>query len=191
MSFINSKEKEINCKIAYVGAAFSGKSTSLHHIYEKTVSGKHGKMVSLSEKDGTLYFDFLPLSLGKVNGYTIRFHLYTVPGQFFHESARKMILKGVDGVVFVVDSRVERLEDTLKSWKNLQENLKFNDIDFQTAPIVLQYNKQDLKNLVPAEELNQLLNQKNLPSFESIATQGKQVMECFQSLAKSVLKTIK
>lgn len=188
MSFINPQEKEINCKIAYYGAPFSGKSTSLHCLHEKTAPGHRGKIVSMSEEgDQTLFFDFLPLSLGKVKGYKIRFHLYTVPGQVVYDSARKIILKGIDGVIFVVDSQIERLEENLESWKNLQASLKNHQIDLQTVPMALQYNKRDLPNVLPVEELRKLFNARDLPEFESVATEGKNVMECFQTVAKKVL----
>jgi signal recognition particle receptor subunit beta len=192
MSFINPQEKEIICKIAYYGPAMAGKSTSLRYIYEKTNPGHRGKLVSLSEEqDRTLFFDFLPLSLGKVKGYTIRVHLYTVPGQVLYDSSRKIILKGIDGVIFVVDSQIEKLEENLESWKNLEKNLKNHDVDFRTAPIVLQYNKRDLPNTLPVEELRRIFNHRDLPEFETVATEGKQVMECFQTMAKKVLLELK
>lgn len=192
MSFLNPRQKELNCKIAYYGPVAAGKTTTLRHIYEKTAPGRRGEILTLS-KDGdrTLFFDFLPLSLGKVQDYTVRFHLYTVPGQVIYDSARTIILKGMDAVIFVVDSQIERLEENLESWKNLQKSLKSNDIDFRSVPIAIQYNKRDLKNLMPVEELKGLFNNRDLPEFETVATQGKQVMECFQTIAKQVLKGLK
>lgn len=192
MSFINPQTKEINCKIAYYGPEAAGKSTCLRHLYEKTAPGHRGKIVSLSEEqNGSLFFDFLPLSLGKVKGCTLRFHVYTIPGQVVYDSARKIILKGVDGLVFVVDSRMERLEENLESWKNLQTSLKNNGIDFQTIPMALQYNKRDLPEILPVAELRRLFNSRAVPEFETVAKQGKNVMECFQTVAKQVLKELK
>ncbi|HEX5037538.1 MAG TPA: gliding-motility protein MglA [bacterium] len=192
MSFINKRDKEINCKIAYVGPAFSGKTTSLRHIYEETAPGHRGKITTLSGADDkTLFFDFLPLTLGKVKDYSVRLHLYTVPGQVIYDSSRTIILKGVDGVVFVLDSQIEKLEDNLESWKNLDKSLKNAGIDLKTLPVALQYNKRDLGNRMPVEEFRQLFNQRDLPEFETVATQGRNVMACFQSIAKKVLQELK
>ena len=192
MSFINTQEKEINCKIAYYGPVKGGKSTSLHHVYQKTAAGHKGKILSLSnEGDHPLFFDFLPLSVGKVNGYTIRFHLYTVPEQGVYESSRKVILKGLDGLIFVADSQIDRFEENRECWKELQTTLKNHDIVFESIPIALQYNKRDLPNILPVEELRHVLNQRNLPEFETVATVGVKVMECFQTVAKKVLLGLK
>ena len=192
MSFINPQAKEVNCKIAYFGAQGAGKSSSLHTIYEKTAPGHRGKIVSLSdEQEGSLFFDFLPLSLGKVKGYTIRFHLYTVPGHVIYESSRKIILKGLDGVVFVVDSRIERTEENLESGRNRQASLKNHEINFQTIPNALQYNKRDLPNILPLSDLQTLFNSRSLPEFETVAKEGRNVMECLQAVAKKVLVELK
>lgn len=192
MSFVNTRDKEINCKIAYFGPAFSGKTTSLRHIYSKTSPGHRGKITTLSGADDkTLFFDFLPLTLGKVKDYSVRLHVYTVPGQVIYDSSRTIILKGVDGIVFVADSQVEKLEDNLESWKNLEKSLKNAGLDFKTIPITLQYNKRDLSNRMPVDEFHNLLNTRECPEFETIATQGKNVMECFQTIAKQVLQELK
>jgi mutual gliding-motility protein MglA len=192
VSFINAREKEINCKIAYVGPPFSGKTTTLKHIYQETAPGHRGKITTLSgAEDKALFFDFLPLTLGKVKDYSVRLHLYTVPGQVVYDSSRTIIFKGVDGVVFVADSQVEKLEDNLESWRNLEKSLKNAGLDFKTIPIALQYNKRDLPNRVPSEELRTLLNSREGPEFETVATQGKNVMECFQTIAKKVLQELK
>lgn len=192
MSFINPREKSVNCKIAYFGPAAAGKTTSLNCIYEKTSPGRRGQMITLSKaEDRTLFFDFLPLSLGKVKDYTVRIHLYTVPGQVIYDSSRSIILKGVDGVIFIVDSQIEKMEENLESWKNLQKSLKGSGVDFRTIPIALQYNKRDLTNRMPPPELRELFNDRDLPEFETVATEGRQVMECFQSVAKKVLQELK
>jgi signal recognition particle receptor subunit beta len=192
VSFINAREKEINCKIAYFGPAFSGKTTTLRHIHEKTSPGHRGKITTLSGADDkTLFFDFLPLSLGKVKDYNVRIHVYTVPGQVIYDSSRTIILKGVDGIVFVLDSQIEKLEDNLESWRNLEKSLKGSGLDFKTIPIALQYNKRDLSNRMPSEEFRTLFNERGLPEFETVATQGKNVMECFQTIAKQVLQELK
>lgn len=191
MSFINPQAKEINCKIAYCGPKSSGKSTSLHALYEK-VSGRKGKMMTLSEEqDGSLFFDFLPLSLGKVKGYTIRFHVYTVPTEGVYDSSQKLIFKGVDGVVFVLDSRIAKLEENLESWKKMDSILANNGIDFKSLPVALQYNKRDLSDILPVSELQGLFNNRDFPEFETVAKQGKNVMECFQAVAKKVLLELK
>lgn len=192
MSFINEKNKEITCKVAYFGAPFSGKSTSLKKVFEKTTAGKKEDTLTLTdETDGSLFFDFLPLSLGKVNGYTVRFHLYTVPGQSVYDTSRKLILKGTDGVIFVVDSRMEKLDQSLESWKQLKSLMGNQEVDFQKFPIALQFNKRDLPNVLPLEELHTLFNDKNFPEFETVAKKGENIMECFQSVAKQVLLGLK
>lgn len=197
MSFIRPLEKEINCKIVYYGASLSGKSTNLQAVFKKSGSGKpgsgkQGKIVSLTDtQDRTLFFDFLPMTIQKIKGYTVRFHIYTVPGQVLYENSRKIILKGVDGVVFVVDSQVERVEDDLKSWRDLQANLKDQGVPLHTLPLVFQYNKRDLSNAAPVVELQKLFNQQDHPSFESVATKGIGVMEALQSISKQVLQNLK
>jgi hypothetical protein len=192
MSFINPKAGEINCKLVYYGPPFSGKSTTLRQIYRRTTSESRGQPVSLTEeKDRTLFFDFLPLSLGTVKGYKIRLHLYTVPGQAELASSRRVILKGVDGVVFVADSQVERLEANIESMKDLERNLLEIDSDLASLPIVYQFNKRDLPQVVPAEELKRSLNGRDSLSFESVAIKGEGVMEPLQAIAKQILKELK
>lgn len=191
MSFINSRAKEINCKVIYYGAPASGKSTTLKHVYQK-LSDKKDSLLTLSEeRDGSLFFDFLPLSLGKVNNYNVRFHVYTVPGQTVYDSSRKIILKGVDGVIFVVDSQIERMDVNLESWKSLENHLKLEGTTIESLPLTFQYNKRDLKTALPVAELQALFNPTSLPEFETVATKGQNVLECFQAIAKSVLKNLK
>ena len=154
MSFINYSSREINCKLVYYGPGLCGKTTNLHYIYAKTSPDAKGKMISLAtETERTLFFDFLPLSLGEIRGFKTRFHLYTVPGQVFYDASRKLILKGVDGVVFVADSQIERMEANIESLENLRLNLTEQGYDLDKLPYVIQYNKRDLPNAAPMEQL--------------------------------------
>ncbi len=188
MTFINYASREINCKIVYYGPGLCGKTTNLQHIYDKTNPGAKGKLISLAtETDRTLFFDFLPLELGTVRGFKTRFHLYTVPGQVFYDASRKLILKGVDGVIFVADSQVERMDANLESIENLQANLKAQGYDLMTIPYVLQLNKRDLPNVAPVEEMKQLLAKKGEPVHEAVAARGTGVFETLKGVAKLVL----
>jgi hypothetical protein len=188
MTFINYASKEINCKIVYYGPGLGGKTTNLQYIYNKTSPEAKGKMISLAtEADRTLFFDFLPLDLGTIRGFTTRFHLYTVPGQIFYDASRKLILKGVDGVVFVADSQGERTEANVESIRNLEDNLTEHGFDLKTIPYVLQFNKRDLPNVMPVEELYRLLNFKREPTFEAVATTGVGVFDTLKSVAKQIL----
>ncbi|MBN1572927.1 MAG: gliding-motility protein MglA [Deltaproteobacteria bacterium] len=192
MSFINYPAREINCKIVYYGPGLCGKTTNLQYIYKKTNPDAKGKMISLAtETERTLFFDFLPLSLGEIRGFKTRFHLYTVPGQVFYDASRKLILKGVDGIVFVADSQVERMEANVESVENLKANLVEQGYSLDLIPYVMQYNKRDLPNAAPVEEMRKLLNPNGVPEFESIATEGPGVFETLKSVAKLVLVELK
>jgi signal recognition particle receptor subunit beta len=192
MSFINYSSREINCKIVYYGPGMCGKTTNLQYIYTKTNPDVKGKMISLAtETERTLFFDFLPLALGQIRGFKTRFHLYTVPGQVFYDASRKLILKGVDGVVFVADSQIERMEANVESLDNLRVNLKEQGYDLDKVPYVIQYNKRDLPNAAPIEELQRLLNPHGAPSFEACATVGTGVFETLKAVAKGVLTDLK
>jgi signal recognition particle receptor subunit beta len=192
VSFINYSAREINCKIVYYGPGLCGKTTNLQYIYKKTNPEQKGKLISLAtETERTLFFDFLPLALGDIKGFRVRFHLYTVPGQVFYAASRKLILKGVDGVVFVADSQVERLEANMESMEDLRINLSEQGYDLEKLPFVIQYNKRDLPNVVPVEELNKLLNPNGVPYFEAVATQGVGVFETLKGIAKLVLLELK
>ena len=159
MSFINYMAREINCKIVYYGPGLCGKTTNLQYIYERTNPDAKGKMICLAtETERTLFFDFLPLSLGEIRGFKTRFHLYTVPGQVFYDASRKLILKGVDGVIFVADCQIERLEANQESLDNLRTNLAEQGYSLEKLPYVIQYNKRDLPNAVEVAELRELLN---------------------------------
>ena len=192
MSFINYSSREINCKIVYYGPGLCGKTTNLQHIYQKTNPDVKGKMISLAtETERTLFFDFLPLALGEIRGFKTRFHLYTVPGQVFYDASRKLILKGVDGVVFVADSQIERMEANVESLDNLKVNLKEQGYELDKIPYVIQYNKRDLPNAAPLEELQRLLNPTGVPEFEACATTGQGVFETLKANAKGVLADLK
>jgi hypothetical protein len=192
MSFINYSAREINCKIVYYGPGLCGKTTNLQSIYKKTDPDNKGKMISLAtETERTLFFDFLPLSLGSIRGFKVRFHLYTVPGQVFYDASRKLILRGVDGVVFVADSQVERMEANIESLQNLQKNLSEHGFDIATIPYVVQYNKRDLPNVIPLEEMQKVLNPKGAPFFEAVAMSGKGVFETLKEVAKLVIFELK
>jgi signal recognition particle receptor subunit beta len=188
MSFINYPAREINCKIVYYGPGLCGKTTNLQWIYKKTNPDAKGKMISLAtETERTLFFDFLPLSLGEIRGFTTRFHLYTVPGQVFYDASRKLILKGVDGVVFVADSQIERMEANIESIENLKGNLIEQGYNLEAIPYVVQYNKRDLPNAAPVAEMKKLLNPNGVPDFDSVATEGTGVFETLKAVAKLVL----
>ena len=192
MSFINYASREINCKIVYYGPGLCGKTTNLQFIYSKTNPELKGKMISLAtESERTLFFDFLPLALGQIRGFKTRFHLYTVPGQVFYDASRKLILKGVDGVVFVADSQIERMEANLESLDNLKLNLAEQDYDLNKTPYIVQYNKRDLPNAAPLDEIRKLLNPTGVPDFEACATVGKGVFETLKAVARSVLRDLK
>jgi len=192
MSFINYSSREINCKIVYYGPGLCGKTTNLQYIYNRTNPNAKGKMISLAtETERTLFFDFLPLSLGEIRGFKTRFHLYTVPGQVFYDASRKLILKGVDGVVFVVDSQISRMEANIESIENLRFNLQDQGYDLDKIPYVIQYNKRDLPSIVSVEELRSLINPGKVPDFESVSTTGQGVFDTLKAVAKLVLTELK
>ncbi|HZS40950.1 MAG TPA: GTPase domain-containing protein [Polyangia bacterium] len=192
MSFINYSSREINCKIVYYGPGLCGKTTNLQYIYSKTNPEAKGKMISLAtETERTLFFDFLPLSLGEIRGFKTRFHLYTVPGQVFYDASRKLILKGVDGVVFVADSQIERMEANIESLDNLRTNLEDQGYHLDKIPYVVQFNKRDLPNSAPMDELKKVLNPTNVPEYEAVATTGVGVFDTLKAVAKLVLTELK
>ncbi|MBI5560390.1 MAG: gliding-motility protein MglA [Deltaproteobacteria bacterium] len=192
MSFINYSAREINCKIVYYGPGLCGKTTNLSYIYRKTRPGSRGKMISLAtESERTLFFDFLPLSLGDIKGFKTRFHLYTVPGQIFYDASRKLILKGVDGIVFVADSQVERMDANIESLDNMKTNIDEHGYDLKAIPCVIQYNKRDIPNCVPVSEMKKILNVDGIPDFEAVAMNGMGVFETLKTVVKFVLTEIK
>ncbi|MFQ5669669.1 MAG: ATP/GTP-binding protein [Acidobacteriota bacterium] len=192
MTFINYAAREINCKLVYYGPGLCGKTTNIQYIYNRSIPGSKGKLISLAtESDRTLFFDFLPLNLGTIRGFKVRFHLYTVPGQVFYDASRKLILKGVDGVVFVADSQPMRMDANLESIRNLELNLQDQGYDLKAIPYVLQCNKRDMPNAVPMEEMRQLLLRKGERVFEAVATTGQGVFDTLKALAKLVLIELK
>lgn len=192
MSFINYSSREINCKIVYYGPGLCGKTTNLQYVYKKTNPDQKGKLISLAtETERTLFFDFLPLALGDIKGFKIRFHLYTVPGQIFYAASRKLILKGVDGVVFVADSQIERMDANIESLEDLKINLAEQGYDLDKMPFTVQYNKRDLMNVVPVDNMNKLLNKRNVPCFDAVATTGVGVFDTLKNVAKQVLTELK
>lgn len=192
MSFVNSVSKEVNCKIVYVGTGLSGKTTNVQYIYENTQTDRAGKLVSLStENERTLFFDFLPLSVGEVRGYKTRFHLYTIPGQTFYEASRDFILKGVDGVVFVIDSAPERIEANLEAWEQFQKALERQGYDLSRIPLVFQYNKRDLPNAATIQELEMTFNPAKRQYYEAIANRGEGVMETLESISQMVIDALR
>ena len=188
MSFINYSSREINVKLVYYGPGLCGKTTNLHYIYRKTNPEAKGKMISLAtETERTLFFDFLPLALGEIRGFKTRFHLYTVPGQVFYDASRKLILKGVDGVIFVADSQEARMDANLESLDNLKHNLRENGFDLAVIPYALQFNKRDLPSAVAYDVMLRALQIKGEPTFEAVAPKGIGVFETLKAVAKQVL----
>ncbi|HRH41656.1 MAG TPA: GTPase domain-containing protein [Pyrinomonadaceae bacterium] len=192
MTFINYASREINCKIVYYGPGLCGKTTNLQYIYDSTAPQAKGKLISLAtETDRTLFFDFMPLELGTVRGFKTRFHLYTVPGQVYYDASRKLILKGVDGVVFVADSQEERMDANIESLYNLEENLRSQGYDLQQIPYVLQLNKRDLPNVSSVDELTGELQRKGEPVYEAVASKGDGVFDTLKAVAKQVLTELR
>lgn len=192
MALLNYSNREINAKIVYYGPGLSGKTTNIDCVYKKLRSDQKGKLVSLAtQTDRTLFFDFLPVELGEIKGFKTRFHLYTVPGQVFYNATRKMVLKGADGVVFVADSQRQMMDANIEGLKNLEENLKAYGKTLEQLPHVIQFNKRDIPNVVPLEEMYKKLNKYNAPFFEAVATEGKGVMETLSAASKMVLRSLR
>ena len=191
MSFINYSSREINCKIVYYGPGLGGKTTDIQWIHERTRAESKGKLISLaSETDRTLFFDFLPIDLGEVRGFKTRFHLYTVPGQVYYNASRRLILKGVDGLVFVADSQASRAEANIESMHNLYENLETYGYDLETIPFAIQYNKRDMPNILSPEELRAQINPMGVPDFEGVAINGEGVFETLSCVSKMVVESL-
>ena len=188
MSFINYSSKEINCKIVYYGPGLCGKTTSLQYIHKRMNPHARGKMISLAtETERTLFFDFLPVAMGEIRGFKTRFHLYTVPGQVFYDASRRLILRGVDGVVFCADSQLTRMDANVESLENLKINLREQGYDPDRIPTVIQYNKRDIEHVSSVAELHALINYRNVPEYEAVATTGVGVFETLKGVIKLVL----
>ena len=191
MSMINYASREINCKIVYYGTGLGGKTTNLEYIYSRVNPDTKGKMISLAtETERTLFFDFLPIDLGEVRGFKTRFHLYTVPGQVYYNASRRLILKGVDGLVFVADSQASRAEANIESMHNLYENLETYGYDLETIPFAIQYNKRDMDNILSPEDLRAQINPLGVPDFEGVAINGEGVFETLSSVSKMVVEAL-
>lgn len=192
MSFFNHNGKEIHCKLVYYGPSLGGKTTNLQWVYQHTAQEQKSKLVALNtDVERTLFFDFLPLNIGEIRGYKTRFHLYSVPGQVVYDNSRKLILKGLDGVVFVADSQAERMEENIESFRNLERNLEAQGYDIREVPLVMQYNKRDLPNATSLRELRTNLNLYNSPEFEATASEGKGVTESLKTISKAIINVLK
>lgn len=192
MAFINHAGREICCKIVYYGPGLCGKTTNVEQIYERTNAGSKGKLISLkTESDRTLFFDFLPLDLGMVGSFKLRFQLYTVPGQVFYRASRRLILKGLDGVVFVADSQLARLDANIESMADLDENLTENGFAIDEVPLILQYNKRDLPGVVSVRDLRAALNTMNAPEVEAAAASGVGVFDTLKAVGRLVLSQLR
>jgi len=191
MTYINHLTKEINCKIVYYGPGLCGKTTNLEYIFSASAPDRKGKLISLAtETDRTLFFDFMPLELGSVGGFKVRFHLYTVPGQVFYDASRKLVLRGADGVVFVADSQPSRAEANIESFENLQTNLQDSGGELADIPHIIQYNKRDLADIMTTEEMRADLNPFDAPEFEAAAVSGDGVLPTLKGLSKLVLTKV-
>lgn len=192
MSFINYNAKEIHCKIVYYGPSLGGKTTNLQWVYHKTNVQEKSDLIELpTDIERTLFFDFLPIEVGRIRGFATRFHLYTVPGQVVYDASRKLILKGLDGVVFVADSQAERMEENLQSLEDLKNNLELQGYYIEELPLLIQYNKRDLSNALPLAELRNSLNLYNSPDFEATAKDGEGVFESLKTVSKSIITILK
>jgi hypothetical protein len=193
VSLVNYATREITCKIVYYGPGRSGKTTNLHYIYEQVPSDRRGKMVSLAtQTDRTLFFDFLPLDLGTISGFTTRFQLYTVPGQVYYQTTRRLVLQGADGVVFVADSQARQLDENIESFQDLHANLGDQGVDVRAVPLVIQYNKQDLPSelILDGGTLSDALNFRGVPEFAADALHGPGVFETLRAISELVLKRL-
>lgn len=192
MSLINYNAKEIHCKVVYYGPSLSGKTTNIQWVYQQTAEDQKSKLVALNtDIERTLFFDFLPFYLGDIRGFKTRLHLYTVPGQVVYDASRKLILKGLDGVIFVADSQVERMEENIESLKNLEINLEQQGYNIREIPLIMQYNKRDLPNVASLAEMRSALNPYNATEIEACASEGKGVFESLKTVSKSIVNVLK
>jgi mutual gliding-motility protein MglA len=192
MSFINYNAKEIHCKVVYYGPSLGGKTTNIQWVYQQTTEDQKSKLIALNtDIERTLFFDFLPLNIGDIRGFKTRFHLYTVPGQVVYDASRKLILKGLDGVIFVADSQNERMDENREALKNLEKNLEQQGYDIREIPLIMQYNKRDLPNAASMSDLRSALNFYNAPEFEATASEGRGVFDSLKSVSKSIINVLK
>jgi signal recognition particle receptor subunit beta len=192
MSFINPNAKALHCKIVYYGPSLGGKTTNVQWIYQETSPDRRSDLMQLNtSNERTLSFDFLPLETGDIRGYKTRFHLYTVPGQIAFDNRRKLVLKGLDGIIFVADSQADRLDENLQAMRNMETNLKQQGYDIQQIPMVIQYNKRDLPGALPVSELRHALNRYGVPDFEAVASQGTAVFETLTAVSKMIVTILK
>ncbi len=191
MAVINYAKREISAKIVYYGPSLCGKTTNIQYIYTSIKPEQKGKLVSLAtEADRTLFFDFLPVEISNIKGFKTRLHFYTVPGQVYYNSTRRAVLTGVDGLVFVADSQRDKMEENIESLKNLEENLNYYGKSIKQLPLVFQYNKRDLPDVMPVSEMNHVLNPDGYPFFEAVATTGEGVLKTLTTVTRMVLKYI-
>lgn len=193
MAFVNQEAKEIHCKVVYYGPSLGGKTTNLQWVYHNTTKNNDASEIMrfYSNPERTMFFDFLPLMVGQIRGLETRLHLYTVPGQVIYDASRKLILKGLDGVIFVADSQIERMDENVESLRNLEKNLEQQGYNIQEIPLVIQYNKRDLKNIASLSELRTALNKYNAPDFEANASSGSGVFECLRTVSKGIITSLK
>lgn len=192
MALIKYATREITCKIVYYGPGRSGKTTNLQYLYSRISKDRRGEMISLAtSQERTLFFDFLPLNLGDIFGFSTSFQLYTVPGQVYYNSTRKLVLQGADGIVFVADSQEWRMEDNIHSFKNLEENLRDNGYDIKSVPLVIQYNKRDLQDVTKIEDFRKGLNSMNVPDIPTSALKGEGIIDTFRLVGNEVLKDLR
>ncbi len=191
MSLINYATQEISCKIVYYGPGLGGKTTNIRYVHTRLRPESQGKLISqATEMDRTLFFDFQPLDLGTIKGFRVRFHLYTVPGQVYYDASRRLILRGVDGIVFVADSLIQRFDANVESMYNMHENLAAHGLNLADLPFAVQYNKRDLPDLIALDDLQDELNPSRYPSFEAVATQGVGVFDTLKCVSKLVLRKL-
>jgi mutual gliding-motility protein MglA len=192
MAFINQEAKEIHCKVVYYGPSLGGKTTNIQWVYQKTAGPAKNQLMDFpANPERTLFFDFLPMNVGEIRGLKTRFHLYTVPGQVVYDASRRLILKGLDGVVFVADSQLERMDENVEALKNLEKNLDMQGYDIKEIPLVIQYNKRDLPNVASLAELRAALNRYNAPDFEGTASVGRGVFESLKTVSKAIVTSLK
>jgi signal recognition particle receptor subunit beta len=192
MAVINPDAKELHCKLVYYGPSLGGKTTNVQWVYQKTASPSQSELMQFdSNPERTVFFDFLPMHAGEFRGLKTRFHLFSVPGQVVYDASRRLILKNLDGVIFVADSQIERMDENIEAMRNLEKNLEKQGYDIKEVPLVIQYNKRDLPNILSVAELRAALNKYNAPDFEATASIGRGVLETLRTVSKTIITTLK